>query len=135
MSRQIYINLPVRDVSRATAFYLGLGFSLEPKFSNADASAIVIDQQIFVMLLAEPFFKSFTDKALCSTSTHIEVLNCLSCSSRQEVDDFVAHAIQGGGRAPRAVQDMGFMYGHAFEDLDGHTWELVYMDPNAQPLA
>jgi predicted lactoylglutathione lyase len=83
------------------------------------------------MLLTEPFFKTFIDKPIVQAKEAIEVLVCLSCESREEVDGLVAKAIAAGGRAPRAPQDHGFMYGHAFEDLDGHIWELVWMAPQA----
>ena len=132
MSRQIYVNLPVKDLVRTKAFFAALGFRFEGKFSNDDGACMVVDENIFVMLLVEKFFATFTSKTIVDATKSTEVLLCLSCASRAEVDDLVAKAVRGGGKMPRAPQDHGFMYAHAFEDPDGHIWELVYMDPNAK---
>ena len=132
MPRQIYVNLPVRDLPRARQFFESLGFSFEPKFSNDQGAGMVVASDIYVMLLTEEFFRTFTSKGICDTTRNTEVLTCLSCNSRAEVDELVQKAIAAGGKSPRAPQDHGFMYAHGFEYLDAHTWELVYMDPNAQ---
>ena len=132
MTRQIFVNLPVADVARAQAFYLGLGFRLEPKFSNEAAASIVISDSLLVMLLGRPFFGTFTKKPICDARAATEVILCLSCDSRAEVDELAARALAGGGSLPSAPQDHGFMYGHGFEDPDGHLWELVYMVPGAE---
>ena len=132
MTRQIFVNLPVADVARAQAFYLGLGFRLEPKFSNEAAASIVISDSLLVMLLGRPFFQTFTKKPICDAQAATEVILCLSCDSRAEVDELAALALAGGGSLPSAPQDHGFMYGHGFEDPDGHIWELVYMVPGAE---
>ena len=132
MARQIYVNLPVKDLVRTKAFFAALGFAFEGKFSNDDGACMVVDGNIFVMLLVEKFFATFTSKTIVDATKSTEVLLCLSCASRAEVDDLVAKAVRSGGRMPRAPQDHGFMYAHAFEDPDGHIWELVYMDPNAK---
>ncbi|HEX6648904.1 MAG TPA: VOC family protein [Pyrinomonadaceae bacterium] len=129
MNTELYVNLPVKDLKRSNAFFERLGFQLNPKFSNEQASCVVLGVNIFAMLLVESFFKTFTDKSLCDATRSTEVLVCLSCDSRAKVDELVAKAIAAGGRAPRAPQDQGFMYGHGFEDLDGHMWELIYMQP------
>ena len=131
MSRQIYVNLPVKDVAKTKAFFSALGFQFEPKFSNEDAICMIVADDIYVMLLVEKFFKTFIKTEICDARKSTEVLLCLSCTSRAEVDAFVAKAVKAGGGIPRESQDHGFMYGHAFTDLDGHLWELVYMDPNA----
>ncbi len=133
MHKQIFVNLPVRDVPRTKAFYASLGFSFEPKFSNDNALCMVVGENIFAMLLHVDFFKTFTKKPVADARECTEVLTCLSCESRAEVDGLVAKALAAGGKAPNPVQDHGFMYGHGFEDPDGHLWELVYMDPNAAP--
>lgn len=133
MHKQIYVNLAVKDLPRARAFFDALGFSFNPQFSNDQGACMVIGENIHAMLLRQDFFQTFTDKPLCDTAAAIEVLTCLSCESRAEVDDLVARARAAGGRVPRAPQDYGFMYSHAFEDLDGHVWELAYMDPSALP--
>jgi predicted lactoylglutathione lyase len=129
MKTQIYVNLPVKDLERSNNFFRNLGFQLEPKFSNDQASCVVLGENMFAMLLVESFFKTFTNKPICDATKSTEVLVCLSCESRARVDELVKQATAAGGRAPRKTQDQGFMYGHGFEDLDGHIWELVYMQP------
>ncbi|HEY3596404.1 MAG TPA: VOC family protein [Paraburkholderia sp.] len=135
MHRQIYLNIAVNDLERSKAFFAKLGFSFEPKFTDKQAACMIVGENIYTMLLTKDFFKSFTSKPLCDPSQSTEALICLSCESRAEVDDLVAKAVAAGGAAPRAPQDYGFMYGHGFEDPDGHLWELMYMDPNAPPDA
>ena len=129
MKTELYVNLPVKDLKRSNAFFESLGFQLNPKFSNDQASCVALGENIFAMLLLENFFKTFTHKSLCDATQNTEVLVCLSCESRAKVDELVAKAIAAGGRAPRKPQEHGFMYGHGFEDLDGHIWELIYMQP------
>jgi uncharacterized protein len=133
MSRQIYVNLPIRNMERTQAFFRALGFSFNPQFTNEQGACMVIANGIYAMLLVEPFFQTFTKKPIADASKSTEVLVCLSCESRAEVDELVRKALAAGGKAPNAPQDHGFMYGHGFEDLDGHVWELVYMDPSAAP--
>ncbi|WP_435105093.1 VOC family protein [Arhodomonas sp. AD133] len=135
MASAIFVNLPVRDLEASKGFFRHLGFDFNPQFSNDDATGMVVADNIHVMLLTEPFFRTFTDKAVCDTQSHTEVLTCLSQDSREGVDRLVRLAVEAGGRVPRDPQDHGFMYAHAFEDLDGHTWELVYMEPNAAEQA
>ena len=132
-TKQIFVNLPVKDLDKSKAFFNALGYSFNPQFTDANAACMVVQEgSIHAMLLVESFFKTFTDKAIADTPTSTEVLLCLSCESRAEVDELVAKAVAAGGTTPRAPQDLGFMYGHGFQDLDGHLWELVFMDPNAQ---
>ncbi|MBI3532508.1 MAG: glyoxalase/bleomycin resistance/extradiol dioxygenase family protein [Curvibacter sp. PD_MW3] len=133
MSQQIYVNLPVRDLARSRAFFGALGYSFNPQFSNEQGACMVISDDIYVMLLTEPFCQTFTSKPLADARKTTEVLICLSCASRAEVDQLVAKARAAGGTVPRASQDHGFMYQHGFEDLDGHIWELAYMDMAACP--
>lgn len=130
MHKQIYVNLPVKDLSRSMTFFKSLGFAFNPKFTNEHAACMVIGDNIYTMLLPEPFFKTFTSKAICDAKQSTEVLVCISCESRAEVDALVTKALAAGGTAPRAPQDHGAMYGHGFEDLDGHIWELGYMVPS-----
>ena len=127
MARQIFVNLPVKDLGRSVAFFTGLGFSFNPQFTDDKGTCMVVGSDIFVMLLVESFFGTFTSRPVCDAKSATEVLVCLSCESRAEVDDLVAKAVAGGGAAPRASQDHGFMYQHGFEDPDGHVWELVCM--------
>jgi uncharacterized protein len=127
MHKQIFVNLPVKNVERTKAFFSSLGFGFNPDFSNEQALSMVIGENIFAMLLAEPFFQGFTKKPLADATKTTEVIVCLSCESRAEVDQLVAKAVAAGGTSPNPTQDHGFMYGHGFTDLDGHVWELVFM--------
>ena len=134
MARKIFVNLPIKDMERSQAFFRALGFSFNPQFTNEQGACLVVEKDsIYVMLLVEPFFQTFTKKPVADARKSTEVLVCLSCDSRAEVDALVRKALAAGGTAPNAPQDHGFMYGHGFEDLDGHVWELVWMDPSAVP--
>jgi len=132
MHKQIYVNLAVDDLDRSKAFFTALGFSFEPRFTNEQAACLILGENLYAMLLVKDLFKSFTRKSLCNPKESTEALMGLSCESRGQVDALVARALAAGGAVPRAPQDCGFMYGHGFEDLDGHIWELIHMDPNAQ---
>ena len=131
MAQQIYVNLPVKDLERAKAFFASLGFSFNPQFTDENATCMIVSENIYVMLLVEGYFQGFTKKPVVDARQATEVLVCLSRDSRAAVDDLVAKALAAGGKAPMPAQDHGFMYAHGFEDLDGHQWELVYMDPDA----
>jgi predicted lactoylglutathione lyase len=130
-ARKIFVNLPVRDLQKSMAFFTTLGFSFNPKFTDEKAACMIVSDEAFVMLLSEPFFKTFTRQELCDTTRHTEGLFALSCGSRAEVDDMVTKAIAGGGRHAMNPVDHGFMYGWSFYDLDGHHWEPLWMDPKA----
>ena len=128
MSKQIFVNLPVKNLERSKAFFSALGFSFNPQFSNDSGACMIISENnSYAMLLTKEFFKTFTSKPIADGHEVTEVINCLSCDSREEVDALVARALAAGGTAPRPNQDHGFMYMHGFEDLDGHIWELAYM--------
>jgi predicted lactoylglutathione lyase len=134
MSKMIFVNLPVRDLPRSMSFFKALGYTFDPQFTDDTAACMVIDDQhIFAMLLTHPKFEQFLPQAtaIADANTTTEVLVCLSCESRAEVDELVRKAVAAGGTTFRDPQDHGFMYGHAFRDLDGHVWELVWMDPGA----
>lgn len=132
-NKQIFVNLPVKNLEKSKAFFAALGYTFNEQFTDANAACMVINEgSIHAMLLVEDFFKTFTDKSLTDTSKSTEVLLCLSCESRAEVDEMVAKAVAAGGTVPREPQDYGFMYGHGFQDIDGHLWELSFMDPNAE---
>ena len=134
MSRKIFVNLPIKNMEKSQAFFKSLGFSFNPQFTNDQGACMVVSEDhSSVMLLVEPFFSTFIKKPIADASKTTEVIVCLSCDSRAEVDALVKKAIAAGGKTPNAPQDHGFMYGHGFEDLDGHLWELVWMDPNAAP--
>ncbi len=129
MPKMIFVNLPVADVARATAFYEAIGFTKNPQFSNEQAAAMVWSDAIHVMLLDRAFYSTFTAKPIADTHATNAVLLCLSFDGREAVDAVTEAAVGAGGRETRERQDMGFMYGRAFEDLDGHTFEPMWMDP------
>lgn len=130
MSKLIFVNLPVTDLARSTAFYEAVGFAKNPKFSNEQASCMVWSDTIHFMLLRHDFWKTFTDKEIVDAPKAAQVLLCLTRDSRDEVDAMVAQAgAAGGWLDPTPVQDMGFMYGRSFEDPDGHIFEISWMDP------
>ena len=132
MNKQIIFNLPVQDLERSKAFFSKLGFSINPKFSNEQAAFMnVVDDALHVMLLTEPFFQSFTKKPVVRAREANEVIICLSCESREEVDSLIAKAQAAGARIPHPPEDSGFMVDQGFEDLDGHLWNLVWMAPKA----
>jgi len=127
MATQIYVNLPVKNLERSVEFFTRLGFGFNPQFTNENATCMIVSDDIYVMLLVEPFFQTFTPKPIADATRTTEVLLCLSSDSRAAVDDMVAKAVAAGGTTPNKAQDHGFMYQHGFQDLDGHLWELAYM--------
>lgn len=131
MSRQIFVNLAVKNLTKAIGFFTQLGFTFNAQFTDETATCMIVSDTIFVMLLTEAKFRTFTPKAICDATQSTEVLVCLSCESRAEVDDLVRKAVAAGGTTYNDPQDHGFMYAHGFQDLDGHIWELVYMEPEA----
>ena len=131
MTRMIFINLPVTDVVRATAFYQAIGFQKNEKFSNQQASCMVWSEAVFVMLLDHGFYATFTGKRIIDAKAESGALLCLSFDSRSDVDDIHHRAKAAGGIETRPIKDQGFMYGGAFDDPDGHGWETVWMDPAA----
>jgi predicted lactoylglutathione lyase len=136
MTQMIFVNLPVADLARATAFYEAIGAEKNPQFSDATASCMVFSETIFVMLLTHDKFRQFTPKAIADARATSEVLLCLSAESRDAVDGMVDKAGRAGGRTdPGPKQDHGFMYGRSFEDPDGHIWEVMWMDVAAAQAA
>jgi uncharacterized protein len=132
MSSLIFVNLPVRDLARSTAFYESLGAEKNPNFSNQNAAMMVFSDTIHVMLLTHDFFRTFTTKRIADARTTCQVLLCLSAESREEVDALVDKAGAAGSVLdPTPKQDFGLMYGRSFEDLDGHIWEIMWMDAAA----
>ncbi|MCC9709941.1 VOC family protein [Streptomyces sp. MNU76] len=129
--QMIFVNLPVNDLDASKKFFTELGYSLNPQFSDENAASVVISDTIVAMLLTKPFYATFTKKEIADASKTSEVLLCLSAESRAKVDELVEKAVAAGGTASEKVQEMDFMYGRAFDDLDGHTWEVVWMDPSA----
>ena len=133
MARKIFVNLPVKDLDRSVAFFTHLGFTFNQDYTDETATCMVVSDDIFVMLLTEAKFKTFTPKEIADATRSTEVLVCLTCESRAEVDETVRKAVAAGGTTYNEPQDHGFMYAHGFQDLDGHIWELVAMQPGAKP--
>ena len=129
MPRMLFLNTHVRDLPAAMAFFGRLGFTFNPQFTGEDAACMVVNDLACVMLLTEARFAGFTPRAVCDTATHAEALFAFSVESADAVHALVAEAVAAGGRAVGEVVDHGFMVQHAFADLDGHTWEVFWMDP------
>ncbi|ADD39948.1 VOC family protein [Stackebrandtia nassauensis] len=133
MSIMIFPNLPVKDLEAAKKFYTALGFELNKDFSDDNAASIVIAENIVVMLLREEFFSTFDSRTIADTATTVESVHALGVESRGKVDELVDAAIAAGGKEAGEAKDEGFMYGRAFFDLDGHHWEVMFMDLSAMP--
>ena len=131
MTTKIFVNLPVKDLNRTVEFFTKLGFKFNPQFTDRNATCMIISEDIFVMLLVEDFFKTFTKKEICNTSKNIETIIALSAESRENVDEMINKAIEAGGIEPRKPRDHGWMYDRAFEDIDGHLWEIIYMNESS----
>jgi predicted lactoylglutathione lyase len=133
MATKIFLNLPVKDLNRSVDFFTQLGYSFNPQFTNENATCMIISDSIFVMLLVEKFFQTFTKKEIADATKTVEMIIALSADSREEVDNQISKALAAGGAAPGEPQDHGWMYVRNFQDLDGHLWELAYMDESAVP--
>jgi predicted lactoylglutathione lyase len=128
MSRMIFVNLPVKSLPSTKDFFSRLGFDFNARFSDDRALCMVVDDNIFVMLLEETFFQTFVTGKVSDAHQATEVLTCLSCSSRDEVQELVRKAIEAGGKPWKEPIEQDGMYGHSFQDPDGHVWELMYME-------
>ena len=134
MTKQIFVNLPVKDLNKTIEFFAELGFTFNPQFTDDNATCMIIDENIFAMLLVEKFFKNFIPtKKICDAKKNTEVLVGLSAESREKVDEMIDKAIAAGGSEYRKAEDHGWMYGRSFEDIDGHIWEIFYMDESKMP--
>lgn len=131
MATKIFVNLPVKDLNKSIEFFTKLGFGFNQQFTDEKATSMVISDDIYVMLLVESYFKTFTKKEIADAKKTTEVIICLSVDSREAVDDIVSKAIAAGGSIHNEKQDHGFMYVNSFQDLDGHLWEVMWMDPAA----
>ena len=131
MATKIFVNLPVKDLNKSMEFFGKIGYKFNQQFTDEKAACMVISNDIFAMLLKEDFFRTFSKKEIVDTRKSTEVINALSADSKQEVDDLVNKAISAGGTEYVEAQDMGFMYYRSFQDLDGHLWEVLWMDPSA----
>ena len=136
MAIKIFVNLPVEDLNRSVEFFTKLGFSFDEQYTDETATCMIVSDDIFVMLLTKEKFQTFTPKQICDAGKFTEVLVCLSLESRANVEEMVAKAVAAGGSTYNEPQDHHFMYAHGFQDLDGHIWELIYMESTAikEPL-
>ena len=133
MATKIFVNLPVKDLRRSIDFFTKLGYTFNPQFSDENTTCMIIGENIFAMLLVEARFKDFTKKAISDATKNTEVLIALDVESREKVDEMVKKAVDAGGSIYIDPQDHGWMYAHSYADLDGHQWEIVWMDENAAP--
>jgi len=133
MPRKVFVNLPVKDLKKSIEFFTGLGFSINPHFTDDTAACLVISEEIYSMLLTHEKFKQFISQPISDASKSTEVLVAISCDNRAEVDRIVDKAMASGATLANQPQDHGFMYIRSFHDLDGHVWEWFWMDPTAIP--
>jgi predicted lactoylglutathione lyase len=128
MAKQLFVNLPVKDLKRSVAFFSKLGFDFDQKFTDENATCMIIGENIFAMLLVEDFFKTFTSRPISDATKSIEVITTLALDSRAEVDQMLKKVVAAGGTESGEPKDHGWMYYRSFQDLDGHTWEVMYAD-------
>lgn len=133
MAKQIYVNLPVKNLQKTMEFFSKLVFNFNPQFTDDKAACMIIGENIYAMLLTEPFFKSFTQKEISDAEQTTEVILAIDAESRAAVDDMIKKAVEAGGKVYKEPQDHGWMYGQGFADIDGHQWEVLYMDASAIP--
>ncbi|MWV42997.1 glyoxalase/bleomycin resistance/extradiol dioxygenase family protein [Paenibacillus sp. HJL G12] len=130
-AKQIFVNLPVKDLKRSIAFFTALGFEFNDQFTDENAACLIIGDQIYAMLLVHDFFRSFTKKDISNAAATTEVITALAVESREQVDQIVHKALEAGGKVSNDPQDHGFMYTWSFQDPDDHLWEVFYMNMNA----
>jgi len=133
LTAKLFANLPVKDLDKTIKFFTHLGFTFNPQFTDENATCMNIGNDSFVMLLVEKFFKKFINKEICDTNKYTEVILALSANNREQVDNMITKAIEAGGKEYMKSQDYGWMYHRSFEDINGHIWELVYMDESLIP--
>ena len=131
MARMIFPNLPVEDLDRSVEFFTRLGFTFDQRFTDETATAMVVNEGASVMLLVKDRFADFTKKQVADARTHTEAIIALSAESREDVDDLADKALAAGASPSNDPMELGFMYGRSFQDLDGHLWEVFWMDPSA----
>jgi len=129
MATKIFVNLPVKDLNKSKEFFTKLGFNINPQFTDEKAACVVISEDIYAMILTENFFKTFTKKDIADAGKSTEAIIALSADSKEKVNEMADKAIEAGGKQSLDPQDHGFMYQRSFQDLDGHLWEVVWMDP------
>jgi predicted lactoylglutathione lyase len=133
METQIFVNLAVKDLNKSVEFFTQLGYTFNPKFTDEKATCMIISETIYIMLLTEAFFQTFTPKKIVNAHESVECYIALSMESKDAVNEMVDKAVAAGGTIPNPATDYGFMYQHSFDDLDGHHWEYMWMDPNGMP--
>ncbi len=129
MPMKTFVNLPVRDLNKTMGFFTRLGFEFNPQFTDENAACMIVSDDAYVMFLVDKFFKTFTKKSVANSKETAEVIIALSVDTREKVDELVTTAFDAGGKKYKDVEDKGFMYGWGFEDIDGHVWEIIFMDP------
>lgn len=134
MTTKIFVNLPVKNLNKSVDFFTKLGFTFNPQFTNEDGTCMIINQESFIMLLVEKFFKTFTKKEICDATKSTEVIIAISVESKGKVDEMVNKAMDSGATKYSETQDQGWMYQRSFQDLDGHLWEVLYMDMSKAPM-
>jgi len=127
--RMIFVNLPVKDLDASKEFFGALGFAFNPQFTDQDAACMIVDENIFVMLLTEDRFRDFINGEIADATRATETITALSADSPEQVDELLSKAMAAGGKPWKPTMDEGFMYGSSFQDLDGHVWEMMYMEP------
>jgi len=128
MIRQIFVNLPVKDLKKSREFFTKLGFTFNPKLTDENATCMILGEHMYAMLLEETYFKTFAPKEICAANKSTGVLVSLAVESREKVDELVDKVQASGGRDTSRSHAHGWMYGRSFEDIDGHSWEIFYMD-------
>lgn len=128
MTKNLFVNLPIKNLKNTVEFFTKLGFEFNPKFTDESSTCMIVNESIFVMLLEEDKFKTFTTKEICDSTNKTEVLLSLQVEKREEVDLLVKKALEAGGTKHMPQQDHGFMYVHSFQDINGHIWEVFYME-------
>lgn len=134
MVKQIFVNLPIKDLEKTKEFWIKLGFSFNPQFTDDKAGALMLGENIFAMLITEPFFKTFiAQKEIADSDKFSEVINAVSVETKEAVDELVDKALEAGANKYKEADNYGWMYSRAFQDLDGHLWEVLYMDLSKFP--
>lgn len=135
MIKQIFINLPVKQLNMSKEFFSKLGFNFNPQFTDENAACLILGENIYAMLLVDNFFNSFTKKKIGDSSNSTEAIFALSTDSKEKVEEMLNNVISAGGIEPTEPQDHGWMYGRSFQDIDGHLWEIFYADESAMPTS
>lgn len=133
MARQLFLNLPVKDLPRSVEFFTTLGFSFNPDFTDENATCMIINENSYVMLVVEAYFKTFSARPVPDAGSSAEAIVAFSVESREAVDEIIRSALTSGGSPSQEALDYGFMYTRSFQDPDAHLWEVFWMDPAGPP--